>query len=408
MATSPSYEIFLQIQKNANQILEGVVSEKRIEKGSLRDKITDLSTNPYISFPMAILSLYMIYLFAGVLGAQILVDYIETSYEIYINEPLNSFLYEHVPNYWLRELIGGEYGVVTLGIRYAIAIIFPIVTTFFIAFSILEDSGYLPRLAALLDVAFKKIGLSGRSVIPLLLGLGCGTMATIVTRTLESKKERIIATLMLAVGIPCSAQLGVMLGIVPDFRALLIWLGIISGVLILIGTAASKVIPGSSPLFFMELPPLRIPNAGNVFYKTLARLEWYFKEVMPIFVLISVVIWIGRITTVFDLVVEMLSVPSVAIGLPKEGGLILLYGFFRRDYGAAGLYDLISQGILSYSQTVIAMVTLTLFVPCVAQFSMMCKERGLKTGVAIFVIAISLAFSVGYLTGILLNYVGYT
>ncbi len=403
--TSKSYEIFKQIQDSANDILKGVVGQKEVKKGSLRDKISELSINPYFSFPMALFSLYMIYLFAGVLGAQILVDIIETSYERHINVPLNTFLTENVGNYWIRELIGGEYGVITLGIRYAIAIIFPIVTTFFIAFSILEDSGYLPRLAALLDVAFKRIGLSGRAVIPLLLGLGCGTMATIVTRTLETKKEKVITTLLLAVGIPCSAQLGVMMGLAPDFFALLIWISIISVVMLIVGKVASKTVKGEDPLFFIELPPLRVPNASNVFFKTVTRLEWYFKEVMPIFILVSIVIWIGRITTIFDLVVGVLAFPSKLIGLPGEAGLILLYGFFRRDYGAAGLFDLINKGLLTYSQTIVAMVTLTLFVPCVAQFGVMCKERGLKTGLGIFFIAISIAFSVGYLTNILLNFI---
>ncbi len=401
--TPKSYEIFRQIQESANDILSGVIKQRQIKKGSLRDKITELSINPYFSFPMALLSLYMIYLFAGVLGAQILVDVIESSYERYINTPLNAFLAENIGNYWIRELIGGEYGVVTLGIRYAIAIIFPIVTTFFIAFSILEDSGYLPRLAALLDVAFKRIGLSGRAVIPLLLGLGCGTMATIVTRTLETRKERVITTLLLAVGIPCSAQLGVMMGLAPDFFALLLWISVISVVMLIVGKIASKTVKGDDPIFFIELPPLRVPNLGNVFFKTVTRLEWYFKEVMPIFVLVSVIIWIGRITTVFDIVVEALAYPSRLIGLPSEAGLILLYGFFRRDYGAAGLFDLINRGLLSYTQTIVAMVTLTLFVPCVAQFGIMCKERGLRTGLGIFFIAISIAFSVGYLTNLLLS-----
>ncbi len=403
--TLKSYEIFRQIQESANNIIDGVVRQKEIEKGSLRDKISALSINPYFSFPMALFSLFMIYLFAGILGAQILVDIIESGYEDYINVPLNAFLTENVENYWIRELIGGEYGVITLGIRYAIAIIFPIVTTFFIAFSILEDSGYLPRLAALLDVAFKKIGLSGRAVIPLLLGLGCGTMATIVTRTLETRKEKVITTLLLAVGIPCSAQLGVMMGLAPDFFALLIWISIISIVMLVVGKVASKTVKGEDSLFFIELPPLRVPNISNVVFKTVTRLEWYFKEVMPIFVLVSVVIWIGRITTMFDLVVGALAFPSKLIGLPEEGGLILLYGFFRRDYGAAGLFDLTSKGLLSYSQTIVAMVTLTLFVPCVAQFGVMCKERGLKTGLGIFLIAISIAFSVGYLTNLLLNFI---
>jgi|Deesub1362B_J571_1020462.scaffolds.fasta_scaffold00164_35 ferrous iron transport protein B len=398
------YEVFMMVQRSADNLLDGVLIKKE-RKGDLTDKISDLSTHPLISIPMTLLSLYLLYLFAGVIGAQILVDSIESSYELYINKPLNSILDAYIDNYWIRELIGGEYGIVTLGLRYAIAIIFPIVTTFFIAFSILEDSGYLPRVATLLDTLFKKVGLSGRAVIPLLLGLGCGTMATIVTRTLENRKERLIATLMLAVGIPCSAQLGVMMGIAPDFQSLLIWILIIATVLIATGSVASKIIGGEEPLFFMELPPLRVPNLSNVLFKTLARLEWYFKEVLPIFILISLVIWIGRLTTLFDILIGALSIPSRAIGLPSEAGLIMLYGFFRRDYGAAGLFDLVEKGLFTAEQTVIAMVVLTLFVPCIAMFSVMCRERGVKASVAIFAISIAVAFGVGYLTSIAFHYI---
>nr|WP_276627725.1 nucleoside recognition domain-containing protein [Archaeoglobus fulgidus] len=117
-------------------------------------------------------------------------------------------------------------------------------TTFFLAFSILEDSRLLPRTAYLLDGVFKKIGMSGRTVIPLLLGTGCGTMAVIVTRILETWRERIIATVLLAVGIPCSAQLGVMIGIAPDFIAMLMWISIVTAVLLITGFFASRILPG--------------------------------------------------------------------------------------------------------------------------------------------------------------------
>jgi ferrous iron transport protein B len=397
------YEIQREIHENAKEILAGVLKFK--EEAGVGKKLSDISLNPYFSIPMAAASLLFIYFFAGVVGAQILVDFIDTYFERFINTPLNEFLERNVPEYWIRELIGGDYGIVTLGLRYAVAIVFPIVTTFFIAFSLLEDSGFLPRLSYLLDSFFKKIGLSGRAVIPLVLGTGCGTMATIVTRTLESRRERLIATLLLAVGIPCSAQLGVMIGIAPDLRAFSIWMIVVTFVLLTVGTVSSRIIPGNPPLFFMEIPPLRMPSPRNTIYKTVSRLEWYVKEVTPIFVMISLAIWIGRITLVFDAVIAALSIPSQVIGLPAEASKIFLYGFFRRDYGAAGLYDLAELGLMNYSQTIVAMVTLTLFVPCIAQFSVMCKERGLKTGVAIFMVSLTVAFLAGYLTNLLLSVV---
>ncbi len=403
---SISYEIASQIQKRTNELLEGVIEVETPEKGSFRDRLSELSLHPLFAIPMAIGALFMLYLFAGVIGAQVLVDLIETAFERYINTPLNEFLEAYVPYYWLRELIGGEFGVVTLGLRYAIAIVLPIVTAFFFIFSIIEDSGYLPRLAMLLDRAFKTVGLSGRAAIPLVLGLGCGTMATIVTRVLESRKERIIATIMLAIGIPCSTQLGVTMSVAPDFWAVLLWFTIVSSVTLFTAFLASKLIHEPSPIFFMEIPPLRMPNMGNVITKTLTRLEWYFKEVLPIFIIASVLIWFGRMIGLFDLVVSAMAFPTRLIGLPEEAAIVFIFGFFRRDYGAAGLYDLVSRGLLSHTQIIVAMVTLTLFVPCVAQFLVMIKERGLKLAILIFMISMTVAFGVGYITNVILTGVG--
>ena len=194
----------------------------------------------------------------------------------------------------VQDLFVGEYGILTLGLRYAVAIILPIVGTFFLAFSILEDTGYLPRLAMLMDRVFKGIGLNGRAVIPMVLGFGCDTMATMVTRTLETRRERVIATLLLALAIPCSAQLGVILAMLSGAPgALLIWGLVITGVFLLVGLLAARLLPGERPTFYMELPPLRLPQLGNVLVKTYTRMEWYLLEVLPFFLLASVVIWLG-------------------------------------------------------------------------------------------------------------------
>lgn len=391
---SISYLLALEYKKLTDEILDGVISYSEKSR-RFYERLNELTLNPLTAIPMSLIALYFLYLFAGVLGAQIFVDAIETWYEENINVPLNAMLEHYVSNYWIRELIGGEYGVITLGLRYAMAIIFPIVTMFFISFSILEDSGFLPRMAMLLDRLFKKFGLSGRAVIPLILGLGCGTMAVIITRVLESKRERIIATLMLAVAIPCSAQLGIMLGIAPDASSLTLWAFTVFSVLIAIGLLAGKYMPGEKPVFYMEIPPLRIPSLQNVLLKTFSRLEWYFKEVLPIFILISVAIWVGRITKIFEIVVNALALPASFLGLPPKMGEVFLYGFFRRDYGTAGLYDMISNGLLDYQQTVVAMVVLTLFVPCIAQFSIIGKERGWKFAMITVVTALIIAFSVG-------------
>ncbi|NHZ87305.1 MAG: ferrous iron transporter B, partial [Planctomycetia bacterium] len=239
--------------------------------------------------------MYALYEFVGVFGAQVAVDFLErTVFGNYINPYITKFVTTIIPWKILQDLFVNDYGIITLGVRYAIAIIMPIVATFFIAFSIIEDTGYLPRLAMLIDRVFKKIGLNGRAVIPVVLGFGCDTMATMVTRTLETNKEKVIATLLLALAIPCSAQVGVILVLLSgNIKMLWIFAGVMAFVFILVGYLASKIIPGESPLFYMEVPPLRWPKISNVFTKTYTRVEWYFKEVLPLFILASVFIWIG-------------------------------------------------------------------------------------------------------------------
>ncbi len=348
--------------------------------------------------------LYFFYIFVGVLGAQVLVDYIEGEiFEGIINPWLNRFFESVVPWIIIQDLFVHEYGILTLGVRYGVAIIFPVVALFFIAFSILEDSGYFPRLASLVDRIFKRLGLNGKAVIPLILGFGCDTMATITTRTLETKREKMIATMLLALAIPCSAQLGViMILLAGSTIAFLLWSIVVGLTLLLVGFLAAKIVPGPGPQFILEIPPFRRPKISNILIKTWVRVEWYLKEVLPLFVLASVLIWFGRITGIFQLVVYLLGYPVKFIGLPEEASVAILFGFFRRDYGAAGLYDLAKQGLLSGPTLLVSSVVITLFVPCIAQFSVMIKERSFKFALSVFLFNILYAFTVGGILGLVL------
>jgi ferrous iron transport protein B len=282
------------------------------------------------------------------------------------------------------------------------------VGTFFLFFSVLEDSGYFPRLALLVDRAFKRIGLSGRAVIPMVLGFACDTMATMVTRTLETRRERILATLLLALAIPCSAQLGVIIAVLAPYPAALgVWALSLLAVFFLVGLISARLLPGEPASFHMELPPLRLPRPGNVLMKTYTRVHWYFREVLPLFLLASVLIWAGAWTGTLAVVVAGLEPVVALLGLPAETAEIFLFGFFRRDYGAAGLFDLGQTGALGTRQLTVAAVTLTLFVPCVAQFLMMLRERGVKTALGMVAFITPFAFAAGWLINLLLGGAGW-
>ncbi|RKY04293.1 ferrous iron transport protein B [Candidatus Poribacteria bacterium] len=410
LARSPVYAITMQRQRAADSILDQVISFEEARRRRFSELLGDLMVNPWTGIPFLLLVLYLgLYKIVGGLGAGVLVDFIEgTLFERYVNPYVTRFFEAIIPWKILQDLFVHDYGIITLGVRYAVAIILPIVGVFFLVFSVMEDSGYFPRLAMLVDRVFKRIGLNGRAVIPLVLGLGCDTMATIVTRILETRREKIIATFLLALAIPCSAQYGVITALFAGkVISFAIWAGVILFVFLLAGFLASRLVPGEEPTFFMEIPPLRLPKISNVLSKTAARMEWYFVEVFPMFILASVLIWIGRVTRVFDLLVKLISYPVRAIGLPPETAQVFLYGFFRRDYGAAGLYDVQREGLLSDAQLVVAAVTLTLFVPCIAQFLVMGRERGWRTTLAVVGVVISISFIVGFTVNLALKAVGF-
>jgi ferrous iron transport protein B len=401
-----SFVIARYQREAAGRILHKILTQPERHVSHFAEKLSEATMNPLTGIPLLLLALYLLYQFVGVLGAQTLVNFFENSlFGVYINPWVDNLLTRYVPWSVIRDLIGNQYGLITLGVRYAVAIILPIVGTFFLAFSVIEDSGYLPRLAMLIDRVFKQIGLNGRAVIPMVLGFGCDTMATIVTRTLETRRERLLSTILLSLAIPCSAQLGVMLGMLAGRNdLLLIWAFIMTGIFLLVGLLTARLMPGERPTFYMELPPLRLPGLKNVLVKTYTRMEWYFREVFPLFIIASLVIWVGRLTGLFDLTVSALQPLVRWLGLPDQAAVAFLFGFFRRDYGAAGLYDLRSS--MTGIQILVSTVTMTLFVPCVAQFSITWKERGWKTALAITAFIFPFAFLVGGLLNWLLMALG--
>lgn len=251
------------------------------------------------------------------------------------------------------------------------------------------------------------MGLNGKAVLPMVLGLGCDTMATMTTRILDTEKDRTIVTLLLALGVPCSAQLGVILGMfsgLPIFY-LLTWILLIALILVMVGYLAARLLPGEGSDFILELPPLRIPKISNIVVKTLARIEWYLKEAVPLFILGTLFLFILHQTKALALL-ERISTPLIVhfLGLPAKATEAFIIGFLRRDYGAAGLFMLAREGLLDPRQILVSLVTITLFIPCIAQFFMMIKERGLKKTLWISAVIFPVAFGVGGLLNFLLRW----
>lgn len=371
---------------------------------SFAEKLGRWARDWHTGVPVLLVVLLLMYEFVGVIGAGTLVDFMETTL---FNQYLTPFLQSLIPAGFFYDLLVGEYGAISVGFTYAVAIILPIVTTFFIAFGLLEDSGYLPRLAILSDRIFRFMGLNGKAVLPMVLGLGCDTMATMTTRILATKKERLIATMLLALGVPCSAQLGVILGISAGLSigVGLTVFGVVLSQMMLIGFLSSKLIKGERGDFIFEIPPIRVPQFSNVWTKTRLRLKWYAKEALPLFLLGTLILFILdrlRIPTPWGTksglaLIEASLAPLVqgVLALPQETARVLLLGFLRRDYGAAGLNDMVRDGLLNPVQITTALITLTLFIPCIANFFMIIREQGLRKALYILAFITPFAIAVG-------------
>jgi ferrous iron transport protein B len=403
---SLGYLINQRRMKKADEILAQVMSRHEAGKRSMiAHHLGHWSMHPVYGLPVLLVVLYLVYQFVGVLGAGTAVNFLEKAiFGGYLN-PWSVKIVDFVfPVPFMHDLLVGDYGLITMALTYSIAIVLPIVGFFFIAFGILEDSGYLPRLAVMVNKTFKIMGLNGKAVLPMILGLGCDTMATLTTRILETKKERMLVTLLLALGVPCSAQLGVVLGMVSGISGLatIIWIGTVVLVMLLVGYLGAKVIPGEPSDFVLELPPIRVPQLTNILVKTLARVEWYLKEAVPLFILGTFILFVGHKLGALEYI-QKLTDPLVVglLGLPSKAAEAFVIGFLRRDYGAAGLFVMQKQGMLDPIQVVVSLVVITLFVPCIANFFMMVKEQGMK--VALYMVAFIFPFAFG--VGGVLNWV---
>jgi ferrous iron transport protein B len=323
------------------------------------------------------------------------------------------FLWVGIP--LLTGFFVGPYGLFTMGVTYAVAIILPVVATFFFVFSMLEDSGYLPRLAVMANRQLRVIGLNGKAVLPMVLGLGCDTMATLTARIMETKKERVLVTLLLALGIPCSSQLSVVFAMMQrtSKAASLAWLVVVFSTILIVGWVSAKIIPGDKSDFLLEMPPIRRPMVKNLVAKTMARIEWYLREAVPLFLIGTALLYVLDRFALLG-IVHRAGEPIVhhVLGFGRAGGVsdrvseALLIGFLRRDFGAAGLLDMTRGGHLSAGDVAVSMVTITLFIPCIANVFMIVKERGWKVAGAMCAFIFPYAVLVGAIVRFVFNVFG--
>jgi len=388
-------EVYRKRRQRVDFIIENVVTETT-KGASFSTKLGMYLLKPVTGIPLFLVTLWIMFKFIGVFIAQTVVGITEETIMQGIYEPFIVSLVSRLisEQSFIGKLLIGEFGLLTMTPVYVFGLLLPLVVGFYLLLSILEDSGYLPRIAALVDRFMTKLGLNGRAIIPIILGFGCITMATITTRLLGSKRERIIATVLLGLTIPCSAQLGVIMGLLLSLglKYIMIYTLVIVGVFVLTGVLLNKVMPGQSTDLLIDLPPVRIPRAINVMKKTFAKSKTFIVEATPLFALGAVLITLMQYTGFLDWI--QVAIAPLTVGwlkLPKEAATALIMGIVRRDFGAAGLSSLTMTPV----QTLTALVTITLFVPCIASVIVIFKERTKEEAVLIWLSSFTVAFLLG-------------
>lgn len=393
--TNRQEEIYLARRKHVDAMVMAVVKETGTGI-SLNSRLGRWMMEPLTGIPLLALTLWALYEFVGVFIAQTIVDLTEGGlmrgyYEPFIRNVISAWL---SPKSIPGTLLIGEFGVLTMTVTYVIGLLLPLVLGFYLCLSTLEDSGYLPRIAVLVDRGLMRLGLNGRGIIPIILGFGCVTAATITTRLLGSERERRIAIFLLAMAIPCSAQLAVITGILmPLGRGYtVLYIILVGSILLLVGTALNWLIPGKPTDLLIDLPPVRWPQPINILKKTAVRTTAFIHEAIPLFAIGSLIIGTLQVSGLLLALQDLVAPITVSwLQLPQETAVAFIMGFVRRDFGAVGLYSL----PMTPAQSLVSLLTITLFVPCIASALVIIKERGWREGITIWLTILSLAFIIG-------------
>lgn len=376
--------IYQARRQRVNTIVDKVL--KQTEEGMLFSvKLGRMMLRPVSGTLILFIAIMIMYYLIGVFVAQDVVGVTEEMilqgyYEPFMRQMVGAAIPE---TSILGAFLIGEFGILTMTVTYVFGLLLPLVLGFYFIMSVMEDSGYLPRLATLVDRFMSCIGLNGRAVIPMILGFGCVTMATISTRLMGSERERTIAVALLGLAIPCSAQLGVIAGLLATLGTgyAMLYVFIMVFALGIVGKALHVILPGQPTDLLIDLPPIRLPRFKNVWVKMITKSLAFIREAAPIFALGAAIITALDVTNALTVIQDWLAPLTTGIlKLPRESANVFIMGLIRRDFGAAGLASM----ELAPAQLLTALVTITLFVPCIASVIVMFKERSKKEALLIW------------------------
>ena len=352
------------------------------------EHIADITVKPATGIPIAMIVIFLIFLFIIQIGNLIIEYLMDPIFYNYYGPWIVEFVTAFYPEGLVHEILIGNstleslnftqsFGLLTTGLYVPFDMVLPFVVTFYIMLSLLEDTGYLPRLAVLVDTGLHKLGLHGSAIVPTILGLGCNVPGALATRIMETEKQRFIAATLMAIAVPCMAQSAMIFGILGKYgmRWILMVYGTLALLYISLGLVLKRIIKGESPELLLEVPPYRKPDPMTLLKKTWTKAYGFLVEAVP-FVLLGVFVMnLLYISGVIELLSGLFSpVLTTLLGLPKEAIVALIMGFLRKDIAVGMLLPL----GMTPQQLTISCVILSTYFPCVATFVVLLKELGIR------------------------------
>ncbi|MHB8764228.1 MAG: FeoB small GTPase domain-containing protein, partial [Deferrisomatales bacterium] len=384
----------LKHRRNAwvDQVYEAAVRDRRPAGGQLSDTLARLSRHPLWGLPILLGLVWAAFLLV-VHVANRLADWMTRT----LWEPVETLLAAWVPAGWGRELLIGDYGILSFGVANALLTVLPILSVFYLLYNAVEDTGYIPNASVMARRALDGLGLTGASIMPLVLAFGCKTVATMTARSLPSRKERYIAIYLIAFGIPCAAQTGLNMSILgrAGGLALVVAFGTLLLVEVLAGVVLNRLIPEDRRSHYVQyLPPLRLPSPRAVAWKTYYRLGAFLREALPVFVIAAAALFAVDAVGLLD-AAKIVAAPVVQgfLGLPLDMVDALILCMARHEAAAALIIHLMEQGQLDWTQSVVAVTLTTMFVPCFANVVAMIKELGARAAVPMILVINASAFA---------------
>ncbi|MDR1375481.1 MAG: ferrous iron transporter B [Holosporaceae bacterium] len=380
-------------------VLNRCMSLKNAAHGRRMQRIDALLLNPLIGWPILVGVLYVLFKVLGTVISGNLVDYLVAVLDKFYVPTVSACVSSLLGDNLLAKMLMGEFGVLTMAVKMVFGILLPLITGFYIIMSLLEDSGYIPRMAALVGRFFNFLGLNGDAIIPALLGFGCGAMGTISTRILNTTKEKIIATALIGIAVPCAAQQGIIISLLASLNNAWIFFAYIAVMLtvtVICGKILNLCLDGDISHFIMDIPPLRLPSFRNCLRKTMHRTRGFLIESIPIFALSAAVISVLHEQGALRWLQSALA-PMVEnmLHLPKKFSDVFVMGIIRRDLASVEVFNMSQNLLKTDAQILTATVVISLFVPCINAILVIFKERGWQMALGLWLSTFVISIGVG-------------